>query len=129
MDGSGWSVFRNNFLLFSPGSAEHSETRPIQSEASGQRIPGRENAQVHILAKKRRLLLSTLMKKQKNTADKLIILNCTQREAIFESGKNQRQLYIFDVIISYSKKLIRGRPSLRFKEIEKKLVLHMERMY
>jgi hypothetical protein len=43
----GWSSI--NFLLFSPGSAEHSETRPIQSEASGQRIPGRENAQVHIL--------------------------------------------------------------------------------
>jgi hypothetical protein len=58
----GWSIFRNNFLLFSPGSAEHGETRPIQSEASGQRIPGRENAQVQ----KRRLLLSVLMKKQTN---------------------------------------------------------------
>jgi hypothetical protein len=47
----GWRNFCNNILVFSPGSAEHSETRPIQSEASGQRIPGRENAQVQILAK------------------------------------------------------------------------------
>jgi hypothetical protein len=59
MDGAASSVFRNNFLLFSPGSAEHGETRSIQSETSGQRIPGRENAQVQ----KRRLLLSAMMKK------------------------------------------------------------------
>jgi hypothetical protein len=58
------NVPHNNFLLFSPGSAEHGKTRPIQSEASGQRIPGRENAQVQILAKKRRYLQSALMKKK-----------------------------------------------------------------
>jgi hypothetical protein len=73
----GWSsIFRNNFLLFSPGSAEHSETRPIQSEASGQRIPGRENAQVHILAKKTILTISS--DEEKNFVDKLKIQNCTQ---------------------------------------------------
>jgi hypothetical protein len=62
----GWSsIFRNNIFLFSHGSTEHSETRPIQSEASGQRIPGRENAQVLILAKKTTLAIADEKNKQK----------------------------------------------------------------